>query len=109
MCIRDSVGGLVMTHGDDNGVRIPPKLAPIEVVIVPIWKSEEERARLLEAADRVKKELTTWSGRGDDRIRVHVDARDGIKPGAKYYEWELQGIPLRLEIGPRDLEKGACM
>jgi prolyl-tRNA synthetase len=103
------VGGLVMTHGDDNGVRIPPRLAPIEVVIVPIWKSEEERARLFEAANAVKKDLASWGGRGDDRIRVHVDAREGVKPGAKYYEWELQGVPLRLEIGPRDLEKGACM
>ena len=103
------IGGLVMTHGDDNGVRTPPRLAPIEVVIVPIWKSDEERARLLEAAYQVKQELSTWNGRGDDRIRVHVDAREGMKPGAKYYEWELQGVPLRLEIGPRDLASGACM
>lgn len=103
------IGGLVMTHGDDNGLRIPPRLAPIEVVIVPIWKSDEERARLLEAAYQVKQALTSWGGRGDDRIRVHVDAREGMKPGAKYYEWELQGIPLRLELGPRDLAGGACM
>lgn len=103
------VGGLVMTHGDDNGVRIPPRLAPVEVVIVPIWKSDEERARLLEAAYQVKQELSTWGGRGDDRLRVHVDAREGMKPGAKYYEWELQGVPLRLEIGPRDLAAGTCM
>ncbi|MEP7344789.1 MAG: proline--tRNA ligase [Gemmatimonadaceae bacterium] len=103
------VGGLVMTHGDDNGVCTPPKLAPIEVVIVPIWKSDEERTRVIDAAHQVKKDLTSWSGRGEDRIRVHVDAREGVKPGAKYYEWELQGIPLRLELGPRDLDKGACM
>ena len=103
------VGGLVMTHGDDNGVRTPPRLAPIEVVIVPIWKSDEERARLLEAAYRIRDDLSQWNGRGDDRLRVRVDAREGIKPGAKYYEWELRGIPLRLELGPRDLEKQACM
>ncbi len=103
------VGGLVMTHGDDNGLRIPPKLAPTEVVIVPIWKSEEERARLLEAAGQVKQALTTWGGRGDDRLRVHIDAREGMKPGAKYYEWELVGVPLRLELGPRDLANGSCM
>jgi prolyl-tRNA synthetase len=103
------VGGLVMTHGDDNGLCTPPKLAPIEVVIVPIWKSDEERSRVIEAAHQVKKELSTWGGRGDDRIRVHVDGREGVKPGAKYYEWELQGVPLRLELGPRDLDKGACM
>jgi prolyl-tRNA synthetase len=77
------IGGLVMTHGDDNGVRIPPKLAPTEVVIVPIWKSDEEKAQLLEAAYNVKASLTSWGGRGDDRIRVHVDAREGMKPGAK--------------------------
>jgi prolyl-tRNA synthetase len=103
------IGGLVMTHGDDNGLRIPPKLAPTEVVIVPIWKSDEERARLLEAAQRVAGSLRAWGGRGDDRIRVHVDAREGMKPGAKYYEWELRGVPLRLELGPRDLDKNACM
>lgn len=102
------VGGLVMTHGDDNGLVTPPKLAPIEVVIVPIWKSDEERAKLTEAAMKLKSELTAWTGRGaHDPLRVHVDAREGMKPGAKYYEWELQGIPLRLELGPKDLEKGS--
>ena len=99
------VGGLVMTHGDDNGLVTPPKLAPIEIVIVPIWKTDEERSKLVEAADKLKDELTSWSGRGEDRLRVHIDAREGMKPGAKYYEWELRGIPLRLELGPKDLEK----
>ena len=99
------VGGLVMTHGDDNGLVTPPKLAPIEIVIVPIWKTDEERSKLVEAANKLKDELTSWSGRGEDRLRVHIDAREGMKPGAKYYEWELRGIPLRLELGPKDLEK----
>ena len=100
------VGGLVMTHGDDNGMVTPPRLAPIEVVIVPIWKSDDEKARLTEAAFRLRDELTAWTGRGaHDRLRVHVDARDGMRSGAKYYEWELQGVPLRLELGPKDLEK----
>jgi prolyl-tRNA synthetase len=103
------VGGLVMTHGDDNGLRLPPRLAPTEVVIVPIWKTDEERARLLDAAHRVRDDLAQWGGRGDDRLRVRVDAREGVKPGAKYYEWELRGVPLRLELGPRDLEKQACL
>ena len=94
-----------MTHGDDNGLVTPPKLAPIEVVIVPIWKTDEERSSLLEAATRLKDELTSWNGRGEDRLRVHIDAREGMKPGAKYYEWELRGVPLRLELGPKDLEK----
>jgi prolyl-tRNA synthetase len=100
------VGGLVMTHGDDNGLRTPPKLAPIEVVIVPIWKNDDERARVSEAAHTLRDALVAWTGRGaGDRLRVHVDAREGMKPGAKYYEWELKGVPLRLELGPKDLEK----
>ncbi len=103
------IGGLVMTHGDDNGLRVPPKLAPTEVVVVPIWKSDEERSRLLEAAQQLKTTLSSWNGRGDDRIRVHIDAREGIKPGAKYYEWELRGVPLRIELGPRDLAGNSCM
>jgi prolyl-tRNA synthetase len=103
------VGGLVMTHGDDAGLRTPPRLAPIEVVVVPIWKSDEERARLLEAADRLREHLTGWNGRGDDRVRVKIDSREGIKPGAKYYEWEMRGVPLRIELGPRDLQNNACV
>ncbi len=103
------IGGLVMTHGDDNGLVTPPKLAPIEIVIVPIWRGDDERGRVLEAAAQLQRELNGWDGRGADALRVHVDKREGIKPGAKYYEWELRGIPLRLEIGPRDLDKQACM
>src|SRR5919107_710783 len=98
------VGGLVMTHGDDNGLRVPPLLAPIEVVIVPIYRSDEEREKVLEAAHRIVASLGEWAGRGTERIRVHVDARHGIKPGAKYYEWELRGVPLRIELGPRDID-----
>jgi prolyl-tRNA synthetase len=99
------IGGLVMTHGDDNGLRIPPLLAPTELVVVPIYRSDEERARVLEAADRIVQGLRDWERREPGRLRVHLDARHGIKPGAKYYEWELRGVPLRLEIGPRDLDK----
>ena len=97
------IGGLVMTHGDDTGLRVPPLLAPIELVIVPIYKSDDERATVLEAADRVMDTLEDWERRDPGRLRVHIDDREGIKPGAKYYEWELRGIPLRLELGPRDL------
>jgi prolyl-tRNA synthetase len=99
------VGGLVMTHGDDNGLRIPPLLAPIELVIVPIYKSDEERGEVLEAAKRIVKRINEWERRRPGVLRVHLDDRDGVKPGAKYYEWELKGIPLRLELGPRDLAK----
>lgn len=97
------VGGLVMTHGDDTGLRVPPLLAPIELVIVPIYRTDEDRALVLEAAHRIAKSLGAWDRRESARLRIHIDARDGMKPGAKYYEWELRGIPLRLELGPRDL------
>jgi prolyl-tRNA synthetase len=97
------VGALIMTHGDDAGLVCPPRLAQYQVVIVPIWRTDEERATVLEASGRLKKEL---AGAG---IRVHVDARDGMKPGAKYYEWEGRGVPLRLEVGPRDVAANTAM
>ena len=97
------VGGLVMTHGDDTGLRVPPLLAPIELVIVPIYRTPDEQTLVLEAAERIRKALGDWDRREPARLRIHVDTREGMKPGAKYYEWELRGVPLRLEIGPRDL------
>src|SRR5438067_5269614 len=103
------VGGLVMTHGDDNGMRVPPLLAPTEIVIVPIYRSDDERAKVLEAADRIVGNLREWERRDPGRLRIHIDRRDGMKPGAKYYEWELRGVPLRLEIGPRDLAKNQAV
>jgi prolyl-tRNA synthetase len=93
------VGALVMTHSDDNGLICPPKLAPIHVVIVPIFRTDDERALVLGEADRVKKEL---AARG---LTVKLDDRENMNPGAKYYEWELKGVPLRIEIGPKDIEK----
>ena len=94
------VGGLVMTHGDDTGLVLPPRLAPFQVVIVPIYRKDEERARVLEKADSLAAALRAVG------VRVRVDAREGMTPGAKYYEWERRGVPLRMEIGPRDLDKG---
>jgi prolyl-tRNA synthetase len=102
------VGGLVMTHGDDSGIRVPPRLAPTEVVIVPIYRKDDERARVLEAAERIRADLSAVKREGGG-IRVHVDAREGMKPGAKYYEWELRGVPLRLELGPRDVDADQCV
>jgi prolyl-tRNA synthetase len=103
------VGGLIMTHSDDKGLRTPPKLAPVEVVIVPIWKTDEDLGKLREVAKRIVADAQAWTGRGEDRIRFHIDDREGIRPGEKYYHWELRGIPLRLEIGPRDLANNQCM
>jgi prolyl-tRNA synthetase len=97
------IGGLIMTHGDDNGFVCPPRLAPVQVVIVPIWKSPEERDAVAGVAARVKRELTQAG------LRVNLDERDDMKPGAKYFEWEAKGVPLRLEIGPRDVAAGQVM
>jgi prolyl-tRNA synthetase len=102
------VGGLVMTHGDDVGLRIPPRLAPTEVVIVPIWKSDDERARVISAADAIAASLRERKP-GVEPLRVHTDKRDGMKPGAKYYDWEMRGVPVRLELGPRDLDAGQAV
>ncbi len=103
------IGGLIMTHGDDLGMVTPPLLAPIEVVIVPIYRKEDERVRVLEAAERLKKNLADWERREPDRLRVHLDSREGMKPGAKYYEWELRGIPVRVELGPRDIDNNQAV
>jgi prolyl-tRNA synthetase len=103
------IGGLVMTHGDDFGLRTPPFLAPIELVIVPIWRSDEDKARVLEAAQNIRATLSGWERRKTGNLRVHLDDREEMKPGAKYYEWELRGIPLRLEFGPRDLDNNQCV
>jgi prolyl-tRNA synthetase len=96
------VGGLVMTHGDDIGLRVPPKLAPTELVIVPIYRADDQRAQVMAVANGIRTELS----QGATPVRVRVDARENMTPGAKYYDWELRGVPLRLEVGPRDLEKG---
>jgi len=93
------IGALVMAHGDDNGVSFPPRLAPVQAVIVPIWKSDDQKARIAEVARRVEADLSKT-------FRVKADLRDEMSPGWKFNEWELKGVPLRLEIGPRDLEAG---
>jgi prolyl-tRNA synthetase len=97
------VGALVMTHSDDDGLVLPPKLAPIHVVIVPIYRKDDEKVQVLEAARRIAAELS------DDGLAVRVDDREGLKPGAKYYEWERKGVPLRIELGPRDIAENAVM
>lgn len=88
------VGALVMTHGDDRGLIMPPKIAPTPIVIIPIYRTDEERTQLCQAANQLQKRLA---------IKAIVDDRDQIKPGRKFFEWEKKGIPLRVEIGPRDL------
>ncbi|PTB90771.1 proline--tRNA ligase, partial [Marivirga lumbricoides] len=94
------IGALIMAHSDDEGLVLPPKLAPIQVVIVPIYKSDEERQNIAEVAENLKKSLKK------KHITVNFDNRDTHKPGFKFAEWELKGVPLRIAIGPRDLENG---
>ncbi|MGH7657290.1 MAG: proline--tRNA ligase, partial [Gemmatimonadales bacterium] len=97
------VGGLIMTHSDDRGLICPPRLAQYQVVLVPIYRKEADRTMVLEAAGSVRDELRNAG------IRVHVDDREGMTPGARYYEWEARGAPFRLELGPRDLAAGTAM
>ena len=94
------VGGVVMAHGDDAGLRLPPAVAPYQVVMVPIVR-EQDRAEVLAAAEAVASELRSAG------IRVRLDDRDWYRPGFKYHEWELKGVPCRVEIGARDLAAGS--
>jgi prolyl-tRNA synthetase len=93
------IGGLIMMHGDDKGLRVPPKLAPIQVVIVPIYYGDDERQAVLQKVDELADRLRP-------EIRLKVDGRENYKPGWKFNEWEMKGVPLRVELGPKDLAAG---
>ncbi|HEV2946042.1 MAG TPA: aminoacyl--tRNA ligase-related protein, partial [Gemmataceae bacterium] len=106
------VGGLIMTHSDDQGLVAPPRLAPIHVVIVPIAKSEEERRAVLAVADRLAAmlgDLPRDAFFGYEPISVKVDRDFDKSPGFRFNEWELRGIPVRVELGPKDLAANACV
>lgn len=92
------VGAIIMAHGDDQGLILPPRLAPIQVVVVPIWKTDSEKAEVMRTVDQLKSDLC-------NSVRLKVDDRDEYSPGWKFNEWELKGVPLRIEIGPRDIQK----
>ena len=94
------IGALIMTHSDDEGLVIPPRLAPTQVVLVPIYKNEAERTKVREAVARI---TADWKG----RLRFKIDDRDNLTPGFKFNEWELKGVPVRVEVGPKDVEKGS--
>jgi prolyl-tRNA synthetase len=93
------IGGMIMIHGDDKGLVLPPKLAPIQVVIIPIYYSKEDREKMVNEASKVKDALSSVN------IRAHLDDRDQLTPGFKFHDWELKGIPIRIEIGPKDVAK----
>ncbi|CAA7059522.1 unnamed protein product [Microthlaspi erraticum] len=97
------VGGIIMTHGDDTGLMLPPKIAPIQVVIVPIWKKDTEKTGVLTAATSVKEALHTAG------IRVKLDDAEQKTPGWKFNFWEMKGVPLRIEIGPRDVSSNCVV
>lgn len=93
------VGAVVMTHGDDKGLRLPPKLAPYQAVMVPIYKNDSQKTAVMEAVAKLHQQLR------DAGLRVHIDRREGQSPGFKFNDWEMRGVPIRLEIGPKDVEK----
>ena len=96
------IGALIMTHSDDKGLVLPPKLAPTSVVLVPIWRKDDEKAKVLERADQLASE---WKG----KFSFKIDDRDNYRPGWKFNEWEKRGIPIRIELGPKDLEKESAV
>jgi prolyl-tRNA synthetase len=97
------VGAVVMTHGDDQGLVLPPRLAPIQVVIVPIWRKDEEHAQVMGVAEQVERRLRAKG------IRVEMDEREGLSPGWKFNDWEMRGVPVRVELGPRDIANRQVM
>jgi prolyl-tRNA synthetase len=94
------MGALIMAHSDNNGLVLPPKLAPIQVVMVPIYKGEEQRLQVVARFEEMAKELRAKG------VSVKIDARDNVRSGFKFAEYELKGVPVRLALGPRDLENG---
>ena len=92
------IGAIIMTHGDDQGLILPPRLAPIQIVLIPIYKNDAERSAVMEVVERIKAELAEF--------RLKVDDRTEVTPGFKFNDWEMRGVPLRIEIGPKDVEKG---
>lgn len=97
------VGAIVMVHGDEKGLVLPPMIAPIQVVLIPIFKKDQNNEAVINAVNQTAEKLTSLG------IRVKIDADDSKTPGAKFYHWELKGVPLRIEIGPRDLEQKVAM
>jgi prolyl-tRNA synthetase len=97
------IGAIIMVHGDDQGLVLPPKLAPYQVVIVPIFKTDEEKAAVLDAARKLKAELVKAD------VRVTLDEREGFSPGWKFNDWEMRGVPVRVELGPKDVAKQSAV
>jgi len=93
------IGGMIMTHGDDKGLILPPKIAPIQVVIIPIYYTNDDKDSVIQKAHQIKDDLSKID------LRVHLDDREQLTPGFKFNDWEMKGIPIRIEIGPKDIAK----
>ena len=93
------IGGMIMTHGDDKGLILPPKIAPIQVVIIPIYYTNDDKDSVIQKAHQIKDDLSKID------LRVHLDDREHLTPGFKFNDWEMKGIPIRIEIGPKDIAK----
>jgi prolyl-tRNA synthetase len=91
------IGAIIMTHGDDQGLVLPPKLAPIQCIIIPIYKNDAEKSKVMPVVEQVAEELKDF--------RIKIDAREEVTPGFKFNDWEMRGVPLRIEIGPKDVQK----
>ena len=92
------IGALIMIHGDDKGLSLPPRIAPIQIVIIPIYYSKTDEEAVMKKADEIKTLLEN-----NNQLRVHIDTRDELTPGYKFHDWEMKGIPVRIEIGPKDI------
>ena len=98
------IGAMIMIHGDDRGLVLPPKVAPMQVVVVPIYKNDDNiKTAILAKVSEIKKDLESMN------VRVHVDDREGLSPGYKFNDWELKGVPIRMEIGPKDIEQNCIV
>jgi len=121
------IGAMIMIHGDNGGLVLPPKVAPIQIVIVPIYYSNEDKEKVMKEAKKIKETLLDkskiikkYENRSDfseikkmydleKDLRIHIDDRDNLTPGFKFHDWELKGVPLRIEIGPKDIAKKQCV
>lgn len=104
-----TIGAVIMVHGDDRGLVLPPRIAPIHVVVVPIWRTADERAAVEATIAPVVARVQAQAVFGDQPIRVRVDWRDDVTPGYKFNDWEQRGVPIRLEVGPRDVASGTVV
>ncbi|MCZ6556805.1 MAG: proline--tRNA ligase [SAR324 cluster bacterium] len=104
-CSTRMIGGLLMTHSDDDGLVLPPRIAPVKAVVIPLFRNDEEKSRVMPFAEQVRARL----GEAVDPLHVRMDTREDMRPVDRFFHWMQQGVPLRIEVGPRDVEQQAAM